>query len=94
MIYKYIKNMEYTKESMTKEIDELEKSTNSDYYNQIIFDTKKAMKVSTKEETKTFIESINLLQKLNKKRIDQLNEERRFIEIMQIILNHPEVYNS
>ena len=85
--------MEYTKESMTKEIDELEKSTNSDYYNQIIFDTKKAMKVSTKEETKTFIESINLMQILNKKRIDQLNEERRFIEIMQIILNNPEVYS-
>jgi hypothetical protein len=93
MIYKYIKNMEYTKESMTKEIDELEKSTNSDYYNQIIFDTKKAMKVSTKEETKTFIESINLLQILNKKRIDQLNEERRFIVIMQIILNNPEAYS-
>ena len=69
MIYNYIKNMEYTKESMTKEIDELEKSTNSDYYNQIIFDTKKAMKVSTKEETKTFIESINLLQILNKKEL-------------------------
>ena len=85
--------MEYTKESMTKEIDELEKSTNSDYYNQIIFDTKKAMKVSTKEETKTFIESINLLQILNKKRIDQLNEERRFIVIMQIILNNPEAYS-
>ena len=32
--------MEYTKEGMTKEIDELEKSTNSDYYNQIIFDKK------------------------------------------------------
>jgi hypothetical protein len=32
------------------------------------------MKVSTKEETKTFIESINLLQILNKKRIDQLTK--------------------
>ena len=84
--------MEYTKEGMTKEIDELEKSTNSDYYNQIIFDTKKAMKVSTKEDIQKNLESINLLQKLNKKRIDQLNEERRFIEIMQIILNNPEAY--
>ena len=85
--------MEYTKESMTKEIDELEKSTNSDYYNQIIFDTKKAMNVSTKEDIQKNLESINLLQKLNKKRIDQLNEERRFIEIMQIILNNLEAYH-
>jgi hypothetical protein len=85
--------MEYTKEEMTKEIDELEKSTNSDYYNKIIFDTKQAMKISTKEDTKKFLESINLMHILNKKRIDKLYEERLFIETMQTILKYPEAYS-